>query len=232
MTAENRFTCQDCGRRFTVPKPALEKYPNWTPRQCMDCRSGKRQLESAADALLEADPSAPSPATAPVNSRGAARPSGPLAAVLSRHSGGPQSGIFTDGFCEPNPGRGGWGAVKVRGGEIVDERRVGENPSTNNRMELRALIEAYSMLDGDEAIEVYSDSLYCVKTVNEWAAAWEAKGWKRKTGAIMNLELVQELYGLAKAHPRAKVQWIRGHAGSRWNEYADALARLGADAAS
>ena len=80
------------------------------------------------------------------------------------------------------------------------------------------------MLPADAEIDVYSDSQLCVKTVNEWAAGWEARGWKRKTGPIANLELVKELYALANAHPQAKLQWIKAHDGSRWNEYADTLA--------
>lgn len=144
--------------------------------------------------------------------------------VLRRHTSGPDTGVFTDGSCEGNPGPGGWGVVWVEGGEIVKEAHGADPSTTNNRMELRALIEAYKMLPADRAIEIHSDSQICVKTVNEWAAGWAARGWKRKTGPIANLELVQELYALARAHPKAKLTWIRAHDGSRWNEYADALA--------
>ena len=63
-----------------------------------------------------------------------------------------------------------------------------------------------------------------MKTVNEWAAAWQRRGWTRKGGPIKNLELVRELYDLAGAHPRVTLKWIKAHDGSRWNEYADALA--------
>jgi ribonuclease HI len=91
-------------------------------------------------------------------------------------------------------------------------------------MELRALIEAFQMLPADQAVTLYSDSQLCVKTVNEWAAGWAARGWRRKTGPIANLEMVQELYALARSRPNAKLAWIRAHDGSRWNEYADALA--------
>jgi ribonuclease HI len=91
-------------------------------------------------------------------------------------------------------------------------------------MELRALIEAFQMLPADQEATLYSDSQLCVKTVNEWAASWAARGWRRKTGPIANLEMVQELYTLARSRPKAKLTWIRAHDGSRWNEYADALA--------
>ena len=144
--------------------------------------------------------------------------------VLRRHHGGPRSGVFTDGSCEGNPGPGGWGVVWVDDDQIVKTAHGADPATTNNRMELRALIEAYRMLPSDHAGPVYSDSQLCVKTINEWAAGWAARGWRRKTGPIANLELVQELYALAKAHPKVKLTWIAAHDGSRWNEYADALA--------
>ena len=144
--------------------------------------------------------------------------------VLERFHGGPRTGLFTDGSCEGNPGPGGWGLVWVEDDAIVEEK-FGEDPSTtNNRMELLALIHAYRMLPPDHAVTLYSDSQLCVKTVNEWAAGWENRGWRRKRGPIANLELVKELYALANAHPKATLEWIRAHDGSRWNEYADALA--------
>ncbi len=144
--------------------------------------------------------------------------------VLERHSSGPKSGLFTDGSCDNNPGPGGWGLVWVEDDEVVEER-FGEAPdTTNNRMELQALIEAYKVLPNHANVAIYSDSQLCVNTVNEWAAGWEKRGWKRKTGPIKNLELVRELYALAGEHPHVKLEWIRAHVGSKWNEYADALA--------
>ena len=144
--------------------------------------------------------------------------------VLERHSRGPKSGVFTDGSCDNNPGPGGWGFVWVEEDRILEEH-CGEAPdTTNNRMELQALIEAYKAMGEDTAVSVYSDSQLCVRTVNEWAAGWKKRGWKRKTGPIKNLELVQELYALAGSHPNVKLEWIRAHDGSKWNEYADALA--------
>ena len=144
--------------------------------------------------------------------------------VLKRYSAGPKDGVFTDGSCEGNPGPGGWGFVWVQGDEIVAEDFGHDAATTNNRMELTALIHAFRRLPEDAVVTVHSDSQLCVKTVNEWAAGWEKRGWKRKTGPIANLELVQELYALAGSHPRVKLQWIKAHDGSRWNEYADALA--------
>ncbi len=145
------------------------------------------------------------------------------AEVLERHSAGPRSGVFTDGSCEGNPGPGGWGFVWVENDRIRAEDHGFEPATTNNRMELRALIAAFRALPPDAEVEVYSDSQLCVKTVNEWAAGWERRGWRRSTGPIANLELVKELYALALAHPKARLSWIKAHDGSRWNEYADAL---------
>ena len=144
--------------------------------------------------------------------------------VLQHYSSGPKDGVFTDGSCEGNPGPGGWSAVWVEDDRIVEERCGGAAHTTNNRMELLGLIEALRMLPEDAQTTVYSDSNLCVQTVNEWAKGWEARGWKRKTGPIANLELVQELWALAKRHPRVAVRWIRAHDGTRWNEYADAVA--------
>lgn len=144
--------------------------------------------------------------------------------VLAKHSAGPKTGVFTDGSCEGNPGPGGWGAVWVEGDEIVREGFGSDPATTNNRMELSALIEAYRWLPKDASISVYSDSQLCVRTINEWAAGWAARGWRRRKGPIANLELVQELYDLAGARPDVKLVWIAAHSGSRWNEYADALA--------
>ena len=144
--------------------------------------------------------------------------------VLARHSSGPRSGVFTDGSCDGNPGPGGWGFVWVEDDEIKTQQHGADPQTTNNRMELQALIEAYKVLPEDAQVTIYSDSQLCVKTINEWAAGWERRGWKRKTGPIKNLELVQELYALAGRHTGVKLQWIRAHDGSRWNEYADSLA--------
>lgn len=144
--------------------------------------------------------------------------------VLARYTEGPDTGIFTDGSCDPNPGPGGWGMVWVEKGQIIEERHGHEGETTNNRMELQALIEAYLLLPEGKALTVYSDSQLAVNTINQWAAGWEKRGWKRKTGPIKNLELVQELWALSKQKPQIELKWIKAHDGSLWNEYADALA--------
>jgi ribonuclease HI len=192
------FTCRDCGAPFTVPQASLAKYPGWTPKQCGACRSGKT-------------PAAATPAD-----------------VLLNFDGGPQTGVFTDGGCDPNPGAGGWAAVKVRDGVLLEGRAGHEDATTNNRMELRALLEAFAMLGEDDEATIYSDSSYSVKAVTEWAPGWERNGWRRgktKKEPVLNVDLMQELLAAARAHPRVQLAWLKGHAGSRWNEYADALVR-------
>jgi ribonuclease HI len=152
--------------------------------------------------------------------------------VLSRYTAGPKRGVFTDGSCEGNPGPGGWSAVWVEDDHLVEERAGGAAHTTNNRMELLGMIEGLRMLPPDAEITLYSDSNLCVQTVNEWAAGWEKRGWKRKTGPIANLELVKELWSLYQQRPKVTVRWIKAHDGSRWNEYADALAAQEAAEAS
>ena len=144
--------------------------------------------------------------------------------VLRRYTAGPKDGVFSDGSCDGNPGPGGWGFVWVENDGVVAEQSGTDPATTNNRMELRALIEAYKSLPEDAQLIVHSDSQLCVKTINEWATGWEQRGWRRKKGPIANLELVRELWDLANRHPHVTLQWIKAHDGSRWNEYADALA--------
>ncbi len=92
--------------------------------------------------------------------------------VLLRYTGGPKTGVFSDGSCEGNPGPGGWGVVWVEDDRVVKERSGTDPSTTNNRMELAALIAAYKMLPEVSRVTVYSVSHLCVKTVNEWAAGW------------------------------------------------------------
>lgn len=136
----------------------------------------------------------------------------------------PSSGVFTDGSAVPNPGPGGWGAVWVIDDQ-VQARASGRDPdTTNNRMELRALIEGAGLVPKGTPAVLWSDSNLAVRTVNEWAKGWKARGWKRKTGPVENLDLVKELYELLQDRPELEVRWIKAHVGHRWNEYADRLA--------
>ncbi|MCC6750955.1 MAG: ribonuclease HI [Deltaproteobacteria bacterium] len=144
--------------------------------------------------------------------------------MLLRFTGGPTEGVFTDGACSGNPGPGGWGMVWVRNNEVVAQDHGHDPQTTNNRMELTALIAAYRTLPADVETTVWTDSELCVKTFTEWVEGWRRNGWRRKAGPIKNLELIQELYALVQAHPKVSLRWIKAHDGARWNEYADSLA--------
>lgn len=213
------FTCRDCAAEFSLPEAVLAKYPGWNPKQCMPCRDKAKSAsgEAASDRGRPARKATSRPTISATENL-------TLAQVLERFEGGPQDGVFTDGGCRPNPGPGGWGVVWVRGGEIVAQRHGSDPDTTNNRMELTAVIEAFKLLPREEKTTVHSDSDLVVKTVNEWARSWEKNGWKRKTGAIANLDLVKELWALVKERPNARLVWLAAHDGSRWNEYADSLA--------
>jgi len=209
--SEPDLLCQQCGESFALPASVKAKYPNWTPKTCMRCRTA-------------------GPASA---STGAPKPAGgnsitrvknlTTAEILERFATGPRTGVFTDGSCAGNPGPGGWGAVYARDGRIVARAHGADPATTNNRMELTAMIAGLRMLAPGDTVKVYSDSQLVVNTLTKWAAAWEARGWKRKEGEVKNLDLVREAFALLKERPRVHIEWIRAHDGSRWNEYADAL---------
>ena len=196
----------------------LERYRGWRPRQCLPCKNAA--AKGTTGSRSGSVPGSKSPS-------GVARASSvrkPAGRAVAKPSSDPQEGLFTDGACSGNPGPGGWGVVWVRGGEIHAERSGAEARTTNNRMELQALIEAYRLLPADATETIWSDSNLCVQTVNEWAAMWQRQGWKRKSGPVENLDLVRELWELSLAHPGVSLRWLKGHAGQRWNEYADRLA--------
>ena len=136
---------------------------------------------------------------------------------------GPHVIVHTDGACSGNPGPGGWGAI-LTFGDHEKELSGGEAHTTNNRMELRALIEGCALVPEGTPSVVYTDSQLCVNTITQWAKGWEARGWKRKGGEIKNIELVKELYGLFEGRSELELRWIAAHSGNLWNEYADVLA--------
>ena len=216
------FECSVCGDRFDVPQTALDRYPGWTPRYCR-AHSPKRTSASGGNGATGR-----SKKTSKRSKPRSARREENLtrAEVLAKYTGGPSSGVFTDGSSHPNPGPGGWGWVWVEEGEIVDEGHGHDPATTNNRMELSALVAAFEALPEDAEVTVYSDSRLCVDTITKWAPGWERKGWRRKGDPLKNLDLVRPLLALYRAHPRAKLQWIEAHAGARWNEYADSLANV------
>ena len=211
--AVDAFICGKCGNRFSLPDAVRAKYPNWTPTACMDCRDSP--ATKGAGAGGKSATKGRRTVTATTNL--------PVAEVLARFTEGPTSGVFTDGSCQPNPGPGGWGAVYVSEGVVFAERHGYDPQTTNNRMELTAMIAGLEMLGVDNAVDVYSDSALVVNTLTKWAKGWEARGWKRKEGPVLNLDLVQRAYALLQERPRVNVEWVRAHDGSRWNEYADAL---------
>lgn len=206
------FQCETCGSSFDLPQAVLEKYPGWTPKQCMSCRNG--------GSVSKAKPATSAKRPASISrSRDLT-----VAEVLATFNDGPTTGVFTDGASSGNPGPGGWGAVMVRDGQVVRQEFGSEDPTTNNRMELMAMISGLKMVEPDQAIDIYTDSKLVVDTLNSWARSWEARGWTRKTGPIKNLELVQEAYRLKTERRLISVKWIAAHSGYRWNEYADSLA--------
>jgi len=139
----------------------------------------------------------------------------------------PSVELFTDGACSGNPGPGGWAFIlrhSATGKEI--ERFGGEAITTNNRMELTAVIEGLRTLKKPSRVEVYADSQYVLKGLNEWMEGWKKRGWKRgKRGKepVMNVELWQELDRLRAEHELV-LHWVRGHTGHSENERCDELA--------
>jgi len=136
--------------------------------------------------------------------------------------------IYTDGACKGNPGRGGWGAW-LRCGAHERELYGGEAATTNNRMELTAVIEALAALKRPCEVTIHTDSEYVRKGITEWIHNWKRRGWTtadRKP--VKNAELWQRLDALRERH-RVQWRWVKGHAGDPGNERADALANRGAD---
>ena len=134
--------------------------------------------------------------------------------------------IYTDGACKGNPGPGGWGALlRCRGQE--KELFGGERQTTNNRMELTAVIRGLQALTRPSRVEVHTDSQYVQKGISEWIKGWKARGWltaDRKP--VKNADLWRELDALAATH-EVRWHWVRGHAGHPENERADVLANRG-----
>ena len=136
--------------------------------------------------------------------------------------------IHTDGACKGNPGPGGWG-VLLKSGATEKELFGGELSTTNNRMELTAVIEALAALKRPCQVSLYLDSEYVRKGITEWIHGWKARGWRTAAKQpVKNVELWQRLDELvATAGHRIEWHWVRGHAGDPGNERADALANRG-----
>jgi ribonuclease HI len=139
--------------------------------------------------------------------------------------------IFTDGACKGNPGPGGWGAILRNGGH--EKELSGSDPATtNNRMELTAIIRALQALKAPCQVELHTDSRYVIDGITKWIFGWQKNGWKTAAKKpVLNAELWQELLTATKPH---KIDWIwvKGHAGHPENERADVLASNAALAAT
>lgn len=136
--------------------------------------------------------------------------------------------IYTDGACKGNPGPGGWG-VLLKSGTVEKELFGGERETTNNRMELMAVIQALQALKRPCHVVLHADSQYVLKGINEWLTGWKAKGWKTAAKQpVKNVDLWQQLDALV-SQTEHKIEWIwvRGHNGDQGNERADALANRG-----
>lgn len=133
--------------------------------------------------------------------------------------------IFTDGACSGNPGSGGWGAI-LRYKEVEKELSGGAAETTNNRMELTAVIEALKALRRECEIVIYTDSRYVMDGVQEWLPNWKKNNWRttNKKAAVKNVDLWQELDNLLTKHS-IKWVWVKGHNGHPENERVDKLAR-------
>lgn len=204
-------TCRSCGGTFEVPTATREKFPGWTPPQCPDCYRGGNGGRSRGSG-------------ARTGTRRSREQHLTLDEVLETYDDGPTDGVFTDGSAIPNPGPGGWGAVWVVDDEVVAQDHGHDPDTTNNRMELVAIIRGIGLVPEGTAAVVHSDSRLAVDTLTSWAAGWERRGWTRKSGPIANLDLVKEAWALVQERPEIELRWVKAHAGNRWNEYADALA--------
>lgn len=204
------MTCTRCGDAFDVSPTVAERYPGWQPSLCPSCHRDSQNTGPKNGKKSKARSSLP--------------PAVGFEEVLARYTDGPDSGVFTDGSAQPNPGPGGWGAVYVKNNTIIAQRYGHAPATTNNRMELQALLIAAELVPPGEPATMYTDSKLAVDTVNTWAASWEKRGWKRKAGPVENLDLVKPLFEMFRQRPELELRWIRAHSGYRWNEYADALA--------
>lgn len=140
--------------------------------------------------------------------------------------------IYTDGACKGNPGPGGWGAW-LKSGATEKELFGGELNTTNNRMELQAVIEGLGALKRPCKVILYLDSQYVRMGITEWIHGWKAKGWRTSTKQpVKNVELWQQLDKLvSEGGHQIEWRWVKGHSGDPGNERADALANKGVDRA-
>ena len=132
--------------------------------------------------------------------------------------------IFTDGACSGNPGPGGWGAI-LRSGEAEKELSGGERATTNNRMEMMAVIQGLAALTKPSAVTLYTDSRYVLDGATKWLKNWKKNGWKTADKKPVKNEDLWRLLEVEAARHQVVWKWVRGHDGHPENERADALAR-------
>ncbi|EKV32310.1 Ribonuclease HI [Caenispirillum salinarum AK4] len=143
---------------------------------------------------------------------------------MSEDAGNKTVELYTDGACSGNPGPGGWGAI-LRFKGVEKELSGGEAQTTNNRMEMMAVIEGLNALTRPCTVDVYTDSKYVMDGITKWIFGWKKNGWKTAgKKPVKNAELWQELDAAARRHT-VEWHWVKGHAGHAENERADALAR-------
>jgi ribonuclease HI len=136
--------------------------------------------------------------------------------------------VYADGACKGNPGPGGWGVLMIAGSR-ERELHGGEPTTTNNRMELTAVIRALESLPQGSRVRLYTDSQYVQKGMTEWLSSWKRRGWRTADKKpVKNKDLWQRLDELARNH-KMEWHWVKGHAGHPGNERADALANKGVD---
>ena len=142
--------------------------------------------------------------------------------------------FYCDGSAKNNGyenSSGGYGVVEIQNNKVIYQFQDFKSPTTNNEMELMAILHIFQKLDKEKNLNyyefqelpiIYSDSAYCVNIINDWMFSWERNGWKRpKNQEVKNLEIIQQIYNL---HNLAKVEKVKGHSGNVWNEYCDQLA--------
>lgn len=134
--------------------------------------------------------------------------------------------IYTDGACSGNPGPGGWGALLLWNGH-EKELFGGEAETTNNRMEMMAVVQALEALKGPSKVELYTDSKYVMQGITEWLHGWKARGWKTAGKKPVKNQDLWMAIDAAMARHDVRFHWVKGHAGDECNERADELARLG-----
>lgn len=128
---------------------------------------------------------------------------------------------YTDGSCLGNPGPGGWGLIFVEEFKIIKEYSGGFNLTTNNRMEILAVINAFKLCDPNKYLIIYSDSQYVINSINKWLPGWVKKNFR----GIKNPDLFKELYELILNNKHFEINWVKAHDKNKFNNYVDELAR-------